>query len=82
MSWSRRRLCRLRYHLACGLPPWPCTDLRTVGPPKAVRKKPTTLESARRSATNPADGIGMVPGWCKMCRSSSKITINLGYVDL
>jgi len=40
-----------------------------------------TLESAR-SATHPADGIGMVPGWCKMCRSSSKITINLGYVDL
>jgi hypothetical protein len=39
-----------------------------------------TLESAR-SATHPADGIGMVPGWCKMCRSS-KITINLGYVDL
>jgi hypothetical protein len=52
-----------------------------VPPPLRPQKNQMTLESAR-SATHPADGIGMVPGWCKMSRSSSKITINLDYVDL
>jgi hypothetical protein len=56
--------------------------LEDGGPAKSrPQKNQMTLESAR-SATHPADGIGMVPGWCKMCRSSSKITINLDYVDL